>query len=175
MPDVSLRALTRADFPLLREWLHEPHVREWWRGPAPELPDVEREYGPPVDGTEPSDCRLVLADGEPVGLIQGYRHADHPDWDEAVGIPDAVGVDYLIGPPGLRGRGIAPAAIAVFAAELLARHPDAAVVVAVPQQANRASCRALEKAGFTLARVATLASDDPSDSGPSALYTYARP
>ena len=175
MPDISLRALTRADFPLLREWLNEPHVRAWWRGPAPELADVEREYGPSVDGAEPTLCRVILAGGEPAGLIQGYRHDDYPDWDLAVGVPDALGVDYLIGPPDRRGRSVAPAAIAAFARELLALHPDLAVVVAVPQLANRASCRALEKAGFAFSRVTGLDTDDPSDIGPAAVYVYARP
>lgn len=175
MPPIELRPLSRADFPSLRQWLNEPHVREWWRGPILGPAEVEREYGPSVDGAEPTRCRVILADGEPVGLIQGYRHADHPEWDQAVGIPRAAGLDYLIGRPDRRGQGIAPAAIRAFADELLALHPDTALVVSVPQKANRASCRALEKAGFTFSHDADLDTDDPSDSDTSAIYTYARP
>lgn len=174
-PEIALRALTRADFPMLREWLGEPHVRAWWREPVPDAEGMERGYGPAIDGTDPARCWIILADGAPVGFIQGYRHADEPAWDRAVGIPDAAGLDYLIGPPDRTGQGIAPAAIRACAARLLDLHPDVATVVGVPQRDNRASCRALEKAGFVLVREADLESDDPSDSGVSAIYAYARP
>lgn len=174
-PETTLRALTRADFPMLRDWLAEPHVRAWWRDPVPDAEGIERDYGPSVDGTDPTRCWIILAGATPVGLIQGYRHADEPAWDRAVGVPDAAGLDYLIGPPGSLGRGIAPAAIRACAARLFGLHPEVATVVAVPQRANRASCRALEKAGFTLVREADLESDDPSDSGISAIYACARP
>ncbi|SEF58923.1 aminoglycoside 6'-N-acetyltransferase [Actinacidiphila yanglinensis] len=173
MPVVSLRPLTRADFPLLREWLEQPHVRQWWREPEPTGAAVEAEYGPVVDGRDPTLCAVILADGQPVGLIQGYRHADSPDWDRAVGIPHAAGLDYLVGPPERRGQGIAPTAIAAFADLLLHSFPDVSVVVSAPQLANDASCRALQKAGFTHVRTTVLDSPDPSDAGPSALYTYA--
>src|SRR5436309_11051192 len=43
-----------------------------------------------------------------------------------------------------------------------------------PQADNYASRRALEKAGFTLLEERQLDSDDPSDAGPSAIYTLAR-
>ena len=52
--------------------------------------------------------------------------------------------------------------------------PDVDVIVVTPQAANRASCRALEKAGSTLAEVRHLASDDPLDAGPSAIYVLRR-
>jgi aminoglycoside 6'-N-acetyltransferase len=52
---------------------------------------------------------------------------------------------------------------------------DIDVIVAAPQADNRASHRALEKAGFPLADERQLDSDDPSDAGPSAIYTLTRP
>jgi aminoglycoside 6'-N-acetyltransferase len=54
-------------------------------------------------------------------------------------------------------------------------YPDVVTVVAVPQADNRASRRALEKAGFRLLGERDLDSDDPSDEGISALYARARP
>jgi aminoglycoside 6'-N-acetyltransferase len=34
MPTYQFRAVTRADLPLLREWLGCGHVRKWWGDPA---------------------------------------------------------------------------------------------------------------------------------------------
>ena len=47
--------------------------------------------------------------------------------------------------------------------------------MAVPQAANYASRRALEKSGFSLVDERRLDSDDPSDAGPSAVYALTRP
>ncbi|MBA3659598.1 MAG: GNAT family N-acetyltransferase, partial [Gemmatimonadales bacterium] len=30
LPAIAFRSLTRADLPLLHEWLTRPHVAEWW-------------------------------------------------------------------------------------------------------------------------------------------------
>jgi aminoglycoside 6'-N-acetyltransferase len=171
---VALRPLGRGDFPLLRRWLAMPHVRAWWGSGPADLADVERKYGPRVNGAEPTRVFVIELAGRPAGLIQCYRHADYADWDRAVGIPAAAGIDYLVGEPALRGRGVAAAAIAGLAPEVFARYADAAVIVAVPQAANHASRRALEKAGFSLVGERQLDSDDPSDAGPSAIYALGR-
>ena len=171
---VGVRPLGRGDFPLLRRWLAMPHVRAWWGSGPAALADVERKYGPRVDGTEPTRVFVIELAGQPAGLIQCYRHADYADWDRAVGIPAAAGIDYLIGEPALRGRGVAAAAIAGLAPDVFARYADVAVIVAVPQAANHASRRALEKAGFGLVGERRLDSDDPSDAGPSAIYALFR-
>jgi RimJ/RimL family protein N-acetyltransferase len=113
--------------------------------------------------------------GRTVGIIQCYRHADHADWDRAVGVPAAAGIDYLIGEAAHCGHGIGSATITGFAPQVFARYPDVAVLVAVPQAANYASRRALEKAGFSLLDERQLDSVDPSDAGPSAVYALARP
>jgi RimJ/RimL family protein N-acetyltransferase len=47
--------------------------------------------------------------------------------------------------------------------------------MAAPQADNHASRRALEKAGFTLLEERQLNSEDPSDSGPRAIYALTRP
>jgi aminoglycoside 6'-N-acetyltransferase len=100
-------------------------------------------------------------------VIQRYRHCDHPDWDRAVGIPNAGGIDYYIGEPDHLRRGVGSAAIAAFAIDTLHRYPDIDWVVAAPQQANVASWRALEGAGFVRIWSGTIYSDDPSDARPA--------
>jgi cytidyltransferase-like protein len=171
---VTVRPLSRDHFPLLRRWLAMPHVQAWW-GSEPVTPAVvERKYGPRADGAGPTLVFVIELAGQPVGIIQCYRHADHADWDRAVGIPAAAGIDYLIGEPAACGHGVGSAAITGFAPQVFARYPDVAVIVAVPQAANHASRRALEKAEFSLLDERQLDSDDPSDAGPSAIYARGR-
>jgi aminoglycoside 6'-N-acetyltransferase len=174
-PDrVTVRPLTRDDFVLLHRWLNAAHVRTWWRGESTTPDDIERKYGPRVDGLEPTRVFIIQAAGRDVGIIQCYRHADHPDWNRAVGIPAAAGIDYLVGEVDQLGRGVGSTAIASFRRHVFALYPEVDTLVAVPQADNGASRRALEKAGFALDSERRLDSDDPSDSGPSAIYTLTR-
>jgi aminoglycoside 6'-N-acetyltransferase len=113
--------------------------------------------------------------GQPVGIIQCYLRADYADWDRAVGVPAAAGIDYLIGEAAHCGRGVGSAAIACLVPRVFGLCPEIDAIVAVPQAANYASRRALEKAGFSLVGERTLDSDDPSDAGPSAVYALNRP
>ncbi len=172
---LEFRPLARADFPLLHRWLAAPHVRAWWRGPAPTLQAIEQKYGPRVDGNASTRCFIIHSAGIPVGMIQGYRHADHLDGDRTIGTPAAAGMDYLIGEADHCGRGVGSEVVTAFTTVLFSLYPDVAVIVAVPQADNRASRRVLEKAGFTLADERELDSGDPSDSGPSAVYSLPRP
>jgi len=172
--DISFRPVTREDFPLLHRWLTTPAVQAWWRSDTRTVDDVEQEFGPQADGSDPTRSFLILVAGQPAGMIQCYQHADYPGWQEAVGVPSAAGIDYLIGEDGLRGRGLGSAAIAAFTATVFGLYPEVDSIVSVPQQANRASCRALEKAGFSLLDERELNTGDPSDAGPGAVYGLAR-
>ncbi len=164
---ISLRPLQREDLALLRSWLDEPLVHRWWHDDS-SAEAVERDYGPCIDGTEPTTVWLVLKDDDPVGLVQGYRWASYPDdLAEMAGVwpvlDGAVGIDYLIGVPEARGRGVGPQLIAAAVAELAAAHPGARDVVVPVHAGNRASWRALEKAGFTRVAEGELEPDNPSD------------
>jgi RimJ/RimL family protein N-acetyltransferase len=171
---VTTRPLTRDDLSLLHRWLNAPHVRAWWRGEPATPSDIASKYGPRIDSVVPTRMCIIELRGEAIGLIQCYRHADHSDWDRSVGIPAAAGIDYLIGEANLCRRGIGSAAIASFARRVFDWYPNVDVIVAAPQADNYASRRALEKAGFSLREERQLDSDDPSDTGPSAIYALAR-
>lgn len=175
-PEISFRPLTRGDFPRLAEWLSQPHVREWWNRERRTIDEVAEKYGPCVDGTDPTKLFAVLLRGEPIGMIETYRLADEEDWQRALGDEfGGAGIDYLIGEPAHCGRGIGSAMLADFVDVVFATYPDIGEIVSAPQRANRASCRALEKAGFVLVEERLLESDDPSDSGVSAIYRFRRP
>src|SRR6266581_4790743 len=106
---VTFRPLERADLPLVARWLAEPHVAKWWMEPS-DLDAVEAKYGPRVHGPTTTEMFVIQADGTSVGLIQRYRHGDHPAWDRTVGVERAAGIDYLVGEPDRIGSGIGSAA-----------------------------------------------------------------
>jgi aminoglycoside 6'-N-acetyltransferase len=171
--DIAFRPLARADFALLGSWLGAPHVAPWWREDAG-ADAVEAAYGPAVDGTDPTEMFVVVVDGEPAGFVQRYLIADDPAWQAALGIERGAGIDYLIGAPELIGSGIGPIVIDRFTVASLAHYPGADTVVAVVQQDNRRSWRALEKAGFVRTFAGAIASGHPSDEGPSFVYERRR-
>lgn len=90
---VGFRPLTRDDFPLLASWFGAPHVEPWWQEPWG-LDDLEARYGPGLDGTDPTEARIVTLGSQPIGLVIRYRIADNDDWRttlEPTGAPlDAV-------------------------------------------------------------------------------------
>jgi RimJ/RimL family protein N-acetyltransferase len=88
--------------PVVAALAGDAHVQAWW-GSEPVAPaDVERKYGPRADGTDSTRVFVIVHAGQPIGIIQCYRHADYADWDRAVGIPAAAGIDYLVGEPASR-------------------------------------------------------------------------
>jgi aminoglycoside 6'-N-acetyltransferase len=175
---LRFRPLTRDDFGQLRAWLLEPHVQPWWP-PEHEPLDVEAEYGPTVDGREPTEIFVVELDGRPVGIIQRYLLESYPDYLAALAPaavpPRSASIDYLIGDASLIGQGLGGRVIADFVRETWERYPAITHVVVSVQQANRRSWRALEKAGFHRLWSGTVDSGDPSDRGPAHVYALARP
>lgn len=159
---IAFRPLTRADFPLLARWLAEPLVARWWAHET-SAEAVERDFGPAVDGREATEMFVALLGERPFGLIQRYPVAAYPEYlEELARIVDvprgAISIDYLIGEPDLRGRGLGTAMIAAF----VAASPGGDVIVPVAI-GNRASWRALERAGFERVAEGELEPDNPID------------
>jgi aminoglycoside 6'-N-acetyltransferase len=73
------------------------------------------------------------------------------------------------------GKGLGALAIARFAQDTFVRYPAIRLVVAVPQQDNVASWRALEKVGFQRLAAKRVESEDPSDAGAAYIYGLRRP
>lgn len=151
MPDsryrISFRLLDRRDFAVVSRWFAEPHVARWWNEDS-SLEHIEAKYGPRVNGLARTSMWIIEIDGRSAGLAQHYKHEDYyPDHDAAVGIPDAVGIDYLLAAD-FAGRGLGPRALAALARFVLGLTPDARSCVATPAQQNRPSWVALERAGL---------------------------
>jgi aminoglycoside 6'-N-acetyltransferase len=196
-PTVVLRLMTRDDFPALAIWLRAPHVEAWFpwvHGEATPTEAVEAEYGPCIDGIDPTELLVIETGGQPVGFMQRYRISDNPSWaaalaaagescaaageSSAAAVPAdtgaAVGFDYAIGVLDATGRGVGTEAIRQLLADTFGRYPDVDSVIVAMQQANRASWRALERVGFGRRWAGLLESSDPSDAGPSYIYVISR-
>jgi aminoglycoside 6'-N-acetyltransferase len=161
------RPLAADDLPLLARWLAEPGVARWWNHDS-SADGVARDFGPSVRGEEPGEDLVVHLDGRPVGLVQRSVISDYPeDLAELAGlveVPDgAVELDYLIGDPALRGRGLGTRMIAALVEDTWRTHPQAPAVIVPVVAANVASWRAVEKAGLRRVAEAEMAPDNPVD------------
>ncbi|RJK94915.1 GNAT family N-acetyltransferase [Vallicoccus soli] len=176
---LAWRRLVADDLPLLARWLADPTVHRWWQHEHA-LAAVERDFGPSVRGEEPGEDLVVLLDDEPVGLVQRARIADYPEdlaeLSAVVEVPEgAVELDYLIGSPEHRGRGLGPRVVAALVEDTWAAHPGAPAVLVAVVAANRASWRALEKAGLRRVAEGPMEPEDPGDDPLHYVYRADRP
>src|SRR5687767_10017186 len=159
-PQFTFRRLTDDDLPMLHEWLNEPGIMQWWEGDDVSWDGVVRDYGSSSD--EKTEHWIAALDGRDIGWLDCYATTDDPAeatpwW--ALGVDhDAAGIDYLVGSPALRGRGVGASMIRAFVNDVVfAKHPHWIQACAAPVAANVASWRALAKAGF---RYVGLVEDD---------------
>lgn len=170
MSDVTFRPMQREDFSLVAGWLRQPHVAEWWHeSPDPDF--FERKYGPRVDGTDSTRMFVIRLDAVAIGLIQTYRVGDSPDYEAAVAVEDAAGIDLLIGDPSAVGRGLGAVVIRQFVDEIVfPLFPEVLRCIASPSVRNLRSQRAFEKAGFLAVRDAEV----PGESDPERVMVLER-
>ena len=143
---IEFEPLRKEDLPLVREWLGREHVRRWWRDSIQE--SVE-EYERAIEGLDPTDHYLIVLDGRPIGMIETYLVADHPEWEQIVHVGAGVaGVDLLIGDGDLVGEGLGPRILEAFVTGVVFAAPAVHACVAAVEESNRRSWRAFEKAGF---------------------------
>ena len=149
------RPMTSADLPLIRRWLTEPHVREWWGEPSEQYALVSGDLDEPA-----MDQYIVSMAGHPFGYLQCY---DLTAWNSGFGAqPEGTrGIDLFIGEPDMIERGQGSALIRAFADARLASGTPR--MVTDPDPTNHRAVRSYEKAGFTKAGMV----DTPD--GPSLL------
>ncbi|MFC9557657.1 GNAT family N-acetyltransferase [Rhodococcus sp. NPDC056960] len=160
---------SREHFPQLQRWLRQPHVARFWNHDTADA-DIERDFGGSIDGTEASEDFLVLRSGVPFGFIQRYRIADYAEdlalLTALVEIPPgSISIDYFVGDQEHTGHGLGTAMIRAFVDRCRTDLPDATAIVVPVVVPNRASWRALEKAGFRRVGEGYLPPDNPIDDG----------
>jgi aminoglycoside 6'-N-acetyltransferase len=176
---LSWRRLTAADLPLLARWLADDQVHRWWNHDTdPEA--VERDFAASVRGEEPGEDLLMCLDGRPFGLVQRASLAAYPEelaeFGAVVEVPDgAVELDYLIGDPSMRGRGLGTRMIATIVADTWQAYPAAPAVLVAVVAANAASWRALERAGLRRIGEGAKTPDNPIDDPLHYVYRIDRP
>ena len=144
--------MTRADLPLLHEWLQRPHVQRWW-SERETYDEVVAHYGPALDGDDPTDHYITLLDENPIGLVETYLVSDHPEYAAIVDVGEGVaGVDLFIAEEALVGRGLGSSLLRQFVDEIVFARPGTVACIAGPESENVASIRAFEKAGFRAVR-----------------------
>ncbi len=167
MSSISFRRATRSDFALIAGWLAEPHVARWWNHEFT-AEAVERDFGAPADGEEPSEDHIALLEGRPIGLIQYSHYSDYPEYKDELAallsVPDhAVSIDYLIGDPAIIGTGVGSAMLCEFVARIWQVDPEVECIVVPVNAANEPSWRVLLSIGFDVVATGELKPDNPID------------
>ena len=134
---LKFREMTAEDFPLMLEWLSNPHVKEWWDDGEDTLEKVALHYGDEHDGTGKfiliEDCGGTERN---IGYFQHYRASD-----------EAIGIDQFIGEKDCLNKGIGTEAVRLFV-EMLMRRFRPKNIILDPSPANKRAIRCYEKVGF---------------------------
>jgi len=156
-PEFTFRPLAEGDLPLLHRWLNNPEVARWYPmdGPGtdhPFLAQIIEHYGPRMrggEGTDPTDCYVMLADGKPMGYIQCYRIGDHPEYAAEIDHDDdAWATDLFIGEDDFRNRGMGATILRAFIRDEILTRPGVETLMINPVPENARAIRCYEKAGF---------------------------
>jgi aminoglycoside 6'-N-acetyltransferase len=140
------RPMTEADLPLVKRWLAEPHVMQWWGDTYQQFELVSGDLE-----VEAMEQFIVAENDRPFGYLQCYDPDAWPDNGLGVHPRGTRGIDQFIGEPDMVDRGHGSAFIRAFLERLLAA--GAPRVITDPDPGNARAIRAYEKAGFQSDRV----------------------
>ncbi len=137
---IDIRPLEEESYALAASWLSEPATNRWlssmWRGRRVSVSMLSL-----VAKSDRNRLYLIRADGTPCGLV-GLAEIDRADGNAMIW--------YLVGVPGMAGKGAATAGIDQ-AAKLAFGELGLQSLHAWIMEDNAGSRRALEKNGFQLA------------------------
>jgi RimJ/RimL family protein N-acetyltransferase len=144
---ISFRPLVAVDLTMLHEWLHHPHVSQWWDSPKT-YAEVERDYLPSITGESTTKAYIALLKNEPIGFIQSYVVMGSSDgWWEQETDPGARGIDLFLCNSEQLGQGLGSAMICAFVAQLF-QDPLVTKVQIDPSPQNERAIRSYRRAGF---------------------------
>ena len=154
-PALTFRPLAESDLPLLLEWLHRPHLQEWWRSGETTLEELREKYLPRILGVDDARPFLACLDGTPVGYIQYYRASEgDPDWWPDRPGPGVLGIDQFLVDEERLGKGLGTSMVSGFCRMLL-EDPSVTEIRVDPRPDNVRAIRCYGKAGFRRGRAIT--------------------
>jgi aminoglycoside 6'-N-acetyltransferase len=137
----DFRPLKARDLPLIRRWLANAHVAQWWGNPEQQFALVSGDLGDPA-----MDQFVVATDDAPFAYLQCYDPTAWPDTGFGPQPRGTRGIDQFIGEPDMIGRGHGSALIRSFVKDLL--QGGTRRVITDPNPTNARAIRAYEKAGL---------------------------
>ena len=168
--DIAFRPLREADVPLLHEWIHRPHVAQWWGGDGPpaSFEDTRKKYSLRLHGHSLVKPYIALLAGEPMGFIQSYAAIECGDgWWKDETDPGVHGIDQFLCDESRLGRGVGTRMVSAFVHRLF-EDPNVTKVQADPDPVNTRAIRCYEKVGFR--RLGNIVTPD----GPALLMVIER-
>jgi len=136
----EFRPMSDLDLPVIRHWLVQPHVAEWWNDAAEQFELISGDLD------HPDMAQFIVTTGtRQFGYLQCYNLSA---WNTGFGPQPAGtrGLDQFIGEPDMIDRGHGSAFIRAFTDRLL--DIGTPRVVIDPDPANARAIRSYEKAGF---------------------------
>jgi RimJ/RimL family protein N-acetyltransferase len=149
-PDIAFRPLLEVDLPLLHEWIHRPHVAQWWGGDGPpaSFADTRKKYSPRLQEHSTVKPYIALLSDEPIGFTQSYVAVECGDgWWKDETDPGVYGTDQFLCDENKLGRGIGTRMVSAFVRRLF-ENPSVTRVQTDPDPINTRAIRCYEKVGF---------------------------
>jgi aminoglycoside 6'-N-acetyltransferase len=146
--EITFQPLTREDFPMMTDWLAQPHVREFYQKSPVTLADVANEYGATMRGDEPGLSHIAFHEGRPFAYLQCYRNADYPDWGKLIGTVEGISIDLFIGEPAFMGKGYGHAMLRAYLQTAFAYFADESHAFVAHELANERAQRCSRAVGF---------------------------
>jgi len=137
----EFRPMSADDLPLVRRWLTNPHVAQWWGQPDQQFDLVSGDLDEPA-----MDQFIVACRESPFAYLQCYDPGAWQNGGFGVQPAGTRGIDQFIGEAAMLDRGHGSAFIRAFIDRLLTAGTPR--IVTDPDPVNARAIRAYEKAGF---------------------------
>ncbi len=153
---IDFRPLSKNDFPMLCEWLNQPHMRKFYQPVSISLEQVIHKFTTRVEGIEPTFSHIALMDGQAFGKIQSYKNLSYPDYAAEVGLTDGISIDLFIGDPACLKKGLGQQMMTEYLKSVaLSLFPDERHCYICHDKTNLAALNCSKSVGFNHVRDVT--------------------
>jgi RimJ/RimL family protein N-acetyltransferase/ribosomal protein S18 acetylase RimI-like enzyme len=164
MPRIEFRRFGPDDFEQVFLWLLRPHVVRGYAVAPNSFMEMVAKFGPRTRDDNVVKAYLFSIEGRDAGYIQKYDVAAFEDYAALVGEGAGTAcIDFFIGEEADTGRGFGGRIIERFVKEIVFADPGVKACIAGPGEGNKASIRALEKAGFRRSRIVRIKDGEQSE------------